>query len=164
MKKIVTGTALILLLCLIAGPGILLGAEQPAPVPRQPGYGYNCGGTGPGVTGGYGFASQVADVLGLNVNDVVESFRAGQSYAEIAEVNKIQRSDFIAKLIQNHQTRLAEAVEEGYLTPEQAEWRQENLTARIADLVDYRYDDNSPRGRGWGGIGRGHGRGFNRSF
>lgn len=89
-------------------------------------------GPGPRIFGGV----DLAEVLGISQDELRDAFSAGQTIAEIAEANGIDVNDVIDALVEANEQRLAEAIEEGRLTQEQADERSQEATERITDLVN----------------------------
>ncbi|MGE3621880.1 MAG: hypothetical protein AB7L84_15605 [Acidimicrobiia bacterium] len=92
-----------------------------------------------------------AEALGISEDDLRTALRDGQSLAEVAEANGVDRQAVVDALVAQAEARLDDAVADGDLTDEQAASRKEDLAERIGSIVD---------GEGpFGGGGPGHGGG-----
>lgn len=92
---------------------------------------------------GLDLVEAVREALGLEPGEIRERLAAGESLAEIAEAEGIDRQAVIDAVVAAHQARLDEAVADGHLTQEQAD----ELAARFADRVDERVERGSAAGR-----------------
>jgi len=162
------GALAVLALAFFLAPTMLIGADYVPPNGFVgPGAGV-CGGPGfmgqGGFGAGYGLSWQVADILGMDANEVIKQFQAGKSYAEIAQEKGISKAQLEEKLLATHKARLDQYVTAGTLTPQQAKFMQDNMALRIKSMLDYKYTANNTWGfrgrRGFGGCGRGFGSGI----
>ncbi|MDK2824708.1 MAG: hypothetical protein PWQ67_2527 [Clostridia bacterium] len=162
MKKIAIGIIAVLTLALFLAPTVLFAdGNEIVPYSFGPRFmnGNFYGHMGPGMMmgrgfGGYGLSWQVADILKMDVNDVLKEVQAGKSYAEIAKAKGLSSSQLQEKLLAAHKVTLDEYVKAGFMTPEQVKFIQENMAIRIKYMIDYKYDSNTSfgfRGRGFGG-------------
>ncbi len=151
-KKLIllSGMALIVLLLAGLGGAALVYAQEPTPpIP----FGWHGGGRG-----GFGWADggqwtmfdTAAEALGLTPEELFAELRASKSLAEIAEeqgveIEAVQDAMNAARSEAMQQT-IKQAVEDGSMTQEQADWMLEGLEKGFF-----------PRGRGFG---RGRGRGY----
>jgi parvulin-like peptidyl-prolyl isomerase len=94
-------------------------------------------------------AQTLANALGISVDDLMEAKEAGQTPAEIAAANGVSRDDLVDTLVQAKQDRLAEAVEAGDLTQDEADAK----SADVEELVNAFVDGEGGHHRG--GPGRG---------
>lgn len=134
--------------------------EQGFFCPRWSQDGQTRGGFGPGYGGmmgrgmSYGLATQVADALGADVNDVVTELQAGKSYLEIAEAKNVKAEDLKKAVLNSHMEMLLEAKANGNLTQEQVDWMQ----GRLESSLDARLSQKGfIGGNGRGGFGGGCG-------
>lgn len=93
-------------------------------------------------------AQALADAIGISVDDLMAAREAGQTPAEIAEDNGVAREDLVDTLVQARQERLAEAVESGDLTQEEADEKAADIEEHVNALVD---GEGGRHGRGQGG-------------
>lgn len=100
------------------------------------------GGRNGGFGGGGSFNHDViAEVLGMTSEDLLAELEAGKTFAEIAEAQGITVEEIQAAMQEHRSVAMAEyveqALEDGDMTEEQAEWLREGLE-----------NDYYPRGRG----------------
>lgn len=95
----------------------------------------------------------VADLLGVELDDLKEQLQAGATLAEIAEANGVEVSAVVDLIVEQKTARIDQAVENGKLTAERAA----ELKAELPELVETRVNEGRPD-RGEGGHHRGHGR------
>ena len=95
----------------------------------------------------------VAEVLGLDADDLAAQLKDGASLAEIAGEAKVQ--SVIDALVAEHNTRIDEAVADGRLSEERAE----EVRAAVADRVEAMVNGEHPAGIAPFGMDRFHGRG-----
>ena len=112
--------------------------------PRGPGNGR---GHGHSRAGKHLALDVAAETLGLDEAVLRERLRAGESLAEVAEAEGVELSTLTGALQAEAEERLAQAVEDGRLTQEQADERKAGLPERIADAVQR---EGLGRGRGHG--------------
>ena len=99
----------------------------------------------------------LADALELSVEDIEARFEAGETLWEVAADEGLSEGELQELMLSAHTEALETAVDEGWLTAEQAEWMNERM-----DLMwDREYNHCGGRstyggGRGW----RGHGMGW----
>jgi polyhydroxyalkanoate synthesis regulator phasin len=96
-----------------------------------------------------------AEVLGLTEDELREALATeGATLADVAEEQGVDPGALVDALVQAAEERIAEAVEEGRVTQEEADERVGDLEERITELVQ---TDWPVRGDGAGrGPGRGH--------
>jgi len=157
---ILAGVALIVLLLAGLGGAALVFAQEPTPpIP----FGWHGGGRGWGGFGGRGMGGSAwagggpwtmfdtaAETLGLTPEELFAEMLAGKSLAEIAEEQGLEveevydamnaaRTEAIPEIIE-------QAVEDGSLTQEQADWVLEGLEQGF-----FPRGRGFSSGRGWGG-------------
>jgi uncharacterized protein (DUF433 family) len=86
----------------------------------------------------------IADVLGISVEELESARTDGTRLSELAEANGVEISDVEAAIAEYHAEVIAQAVEDGTITQEQA---------------DQMLEHQGSKGPGVGGQGRGRGRG-----
>lgn len=118
-----------------------------------PGFGHRRGhrGGGPGL-------DTAAEFLGMDVEDLRTQLHDGATLADIAGT---QTDDLIAALVSDAQERVAQAVEEGRITQDEADEKLAEIAQRITDMVNGERPERpqGERGPGRGGPGRGFGPG-----
>ena len=97
---------------------------------------------------------ELLDLLGIEGEALREAFSEGQTLADVAETQGVDVQSVIDLLVGNAEDRIAQAVEDGKLTAEEAEEKLAEITDKVTDKVN--------NGGGFGKHGRGghgHGRG-----
>lgn len=139
---VLTGVALVVLLLAGLGGATLVFAQKPtSPIP----FGWQGGGRGMGgfggrgMMGGFGGAGggqwtmfdMAAETLGLTPEELFAELREGKSLAEIAEEQDLEVEDVYDAVNEARAEAIPEfieqAVEDGSLTQEQADWMLEGL-------------------------------------
>ena len=159
MKKrfmILAGAALavVLLGAALAAPAFAQGPTSPMP------YGYGGRGCG-GFEGEHGGMLDIlAEVLDMTPEEIFAELEAGKTIVEIAAEHGVELADLVDALIAPRTEALAQAVENGYLTQEQADW----LLEHTREGLEWRLSNNLFGFGGFGGFGMGRGhRGGGRS-
>lgn len=93
------------------------------------------GGRGGHLGRGPGFEA-AAEALGLEADAVKEALRDGTTIADLAEQQGVDVQTVIDAMVAEAQERIAQAVENGRLTQEQADERLADITERITDVVN----------------------------
>jgi len=157
LKKVLIGVSLVVVLALgIAG--IVLAQE-----PTQPGGGFcrfggSCGGLGMGGFGYHGtMPSILAEELGMTLDELYAALEDGKTIAEIAAEQDVSLEDLVAALVAQRTKDLNQAVADGDLTQEQADWMLEEM----AEHLTWRLENSGVGGLGGygGGCGTRGGRG-----
>lgn len=142
MKKTILVTIIVLLALAALGVGVAF-AQGTTPPTQAGGYGWM-----------HDYIEQaLATKLGLTEEQVEEQFAAGKSMYDIALDNGIKQEDLTAFFNDVHQEAFAEAVKDGVVTQEQADWMLQGMQNRGAFGTG-----NCPMHNGQGGYG--YGRGF----
>jgi hypothetical protein len=148
MKKIlVIGTIAAVALIALAAAGFAYAQSQTPPAPAYPGY-------GPGMMGGYGgmmggsggmmgggwdgqtgpmhdsMIAAFADVLDLTPEELQDRLTAGETLWQIAEAQGISEEEFGELWFDAHTAALEQAVADGLITQEQADWMSEHMRTR----------------------------------
>jgi hypothetical protein len=145
MKKTILITSIVLLALTVLGVGVAF-AQGTTP-PAQ---------TGTGWMHEY-IEKALASKLGLTEAKVEEQFAAGKTMYQIALDNGIQEADITAFLNDVHKEAFANAVKDGVVTQEQADW----MLQRMQNMGGYGAGQgNCPMHNGQGGYGRGMGPGM----
>ena len=179
MKKILIGVALFAIVGLALGAaGFVYAQSQTPPEPfYSHGFGYGHGRGMMGAFGDYGHSmwgdgddgcwmggddhdgpvheavvSALADALGLSVEEIEERHDAGESMWEIAEAQGLSSEEAYQLMLSVHEAAMEEAVAEGWLTEEQAEWMQEHQE-HMREMWDRdgEFEGYGPRGGHCGG-------------
>ena len=96
-------------------------AQDPAP---KPGVGFGCGGRGFGLWGGdWSLFDTTAEVLGLTPEELFGELHGGKTLADVAgdDLEKVQEAMQAARA-EGMQEAIQQAVEDGRITQERAEW------------------------------------------
>ena len=129
------------------------------------GYGRMGGGSGPGwMGGGFGLMAeyrdlihtQIAEALGLTLDELNAELAAGKTPFVIAQEKGIDFAKVQEAMQAAHAEALKQAVEDGKLTQEQADW----MLARQAQMRAWQASGERPFGPGMMGRGFGAGGGF----
>lgn len=131
---------------------VLLGAAVAMPAfaqePTLPGA-YGPGGCG-GFGGEYGGMLDIlAEVLGMTPEEIFAELEAGKTIAEIAADQGVELAELVDALIAPRAEALAQAVEDGRLTQEQADW----LLEHMREGLEWRLSNNVFGFGGFGGFG-----------
>ena len=92
----------------------------------------------------------VTDLLGIDAETLRAELAAGSTLAEVAVANGVSTDDLVAALVAEAAERIAEHVEEGSLTEEEAAAKLADITDRVSERV------NSVAPIGGEGHGPGH--------
>jgi len=90
---------------------------------------------------------EIADVLGVSVEDLVAQKSDGATLSEIAEANGADVADVVAVIVENKTERIDAAVESGRVTAEESAEKLDGLEERVQTRVE---DGRSERGDGEG--------------
>jgi hypothetical protein len=88
---------------------------------------------------------ETAQILGIEVREVIGALEDGQSLAQIAEANGMAVDDYKAALTAAVQAKLAEAVENGRITQERADAMIEKFNETVDRIINHVPDDDGPR-------------------
>lgn len=145
--------------------GIVGATSAYAQGPAGPGYGMMGGGRGPGEGRGFGFGDAeleaAAKALGMTADELSSALKDGKTLLDLADAAGVDINDVHAAIQAVHvtemQDRIAQAVADGTITQEKADWMLEGL-------------GKGYMGGGFGGFGsgfggpRGHGAGYGNGF
>jgi hypothetical protein len=135
----------LLLALVIAALGVALVpvALAQGTTPAQPGTGCPMGGFGMGgsrggrMMGADGtMMAGVAELLELSVEEIHAQRLAGESLAQIAEAQGVDRATLVEALLDTRQTALDALVKDGRLTRAQADAMIEHMTGMVETMVD----------------------------
>lgn len=119
---------------------------------RGPGMAGRAGGPGGlGMAGRYLALDVAANTLGLTEQELLAELREGRSLADVAEDKGVPIDQLKADLQAAAEDRLAQAVEDGRITQEQADERKAGIAERIAEAVEREGRRGPGRGHGHGG-------------
>jgi hypothetical protein len=140
------------LVLVVAGAALAQGSTPPSD--DFCAQGETCGGFGMGghgMMGGLGYhgtmPSILADALGMTVDELYEALADGKTVAEIAEEQGVELADVVAAVIAPRVEQLEQAVAEGNLTQEQADWMIEEMTEHMT----WRFENSGLGDGGYGG-------------
>jgi hypothetical protein len=165
-KKVLIGISLAVVLVLSVV--VIVFAQEPT----EPGEGFcpfggTCGRLGGGFgMGGFGYRgtmpSILAEELGMTLDELSAALAEGKTVAELAAERGVSLEDLVAALIAQRAEALSQAVADGDLTQEQADWMLEEMTEHLAwrlENVGWGGDGGGcgMRGGGWGMQGSGQG-------
>ena len=178
MKKTLVGLAVIGIFVLSLGlAGYAYAHSETPPNPDYPnrygmmgGYGtYGPNGYGQTMMGGRGLGMMgwtgqegpmhetmiavFAEALGLSVDEIEARHDAGETLWDIAIAEGLSPEEIQELMFSSHDAALQEAVEAGWLTPEQAEW----MDGHMNQMWDGEYSNHCGGGTGYGPAGRWHG-------
>ena len=118
MKKTFLITSIVLLALAALGVGVVF--AQGTKPPTQNGYGWM-----------HDYIEQaLANKLGLTEEQVEEQFAAGNTLYQIALNNGVKQEDLAAFMNDVHQEAFANAVKDGVMTQEQADWMLQRMQNR----------------------------------
>ncbi|RMF29377.1 MAG: hypothetical protein D6759_13985 [Chloroflexi bacterium] len=148
--KALVGIALAALV-LVSGLGVASAFAQtdspPQPWPPRPffgdegGFGF-CPMGGPfggwmmGAPASGGLVGITAEVTGLSVDEVVAALQEGKSLAQIAEEAGVEPATIVEAAIAPRSEALAQAVANGWITQEQADWMLEQMREHLRDRLE----------------------------
>jgi hypothetical protein len=118
MKKTIVITSLVLLALAVLGIGVVF--AQGTKPPTQNGYGWM-----------HDYIEQaLAAKLGLKEDQVEEQFAAGETMYQIALDSGVKQEDLAAFMNEVHKDAFANAVSNGVLTQQQADWMLQRMQNR----------------------------------
>jgi hypothetical protein len=113
-------------------------ALQEARPDHFPGFG-PWSGRGPFAIGG-SLLEEAADAIGIEVDDLLDAVRDGQTIAEVAEAEGVDPQTVIDAIVAQARERFDEAVADERLDQEDADEHLADLTARITEFVNEGFD------------------------
>lgn len=78
----------------------------------------------------------LADFMGMDADELRDAVADGQTLAEVAQAQGVSEDDLKAFLLDKYEERLAQTVEDGEITQEQADEKLESASDRIDDLIN----------------------------
>jgi hypothetical protein len=109
------------------------------------------GAMGPGRDGFAGgpensLLAVAAQELGMSVQELGDEMQEGKSIAAVAGEQGVDVQTISQAYIDQHTEQLNEAVEDGRITQERADWMLEQMEERLPDLLDSTWEDCAPGG------------------
>ena len=92
-------------------------------------------------------AGEIAEILGLEGNEIREALRNGSSIAELAEAQGIESAEVVDAIVARAEERLDTAVENGRIDVTQAAEMLTRTAERAEDLVNGEIEFGGRRGR-----------------
>jgi len=116
-------------------------------------------GPGAGLGRAYGsMMDSVSKLLGMDPAEVRTERQSGKSLSQIAESKGVTEDKLVDSIVEQRKAHLNQAVADGMMTEEQAEYCEENVEQRVKDSVA-RTTVGPADGRGSKGMGRAAGMG-----
>ena len=139
------------------GPGSMWGSDNSGygRGGMMGGYGGMMGGRGH-FGGGYmmgdGFfmLDIIAQELSMTTEEVQAELANGVTIAQLAGTHDVAVEDLIAAVSAAHQDYLNQAVADGWMTQEQADWMQEHMADMFDDHINQSWGQGSGSGQGYG--------------
>lgn len=103
---------------------------------RSNSYGLSWPGLGQGTAYLFAQNRELLSMLGLTADELQAELRAGNTIADIADDQDVDVDDVIDLLLEQAEERVADQVEDGRLTEDEAEKIRRNLKSDIEDLVE----------------------------
>jgi hypothetical protein len=123
-------------------------------MPNGRGHGPGHPGRGLGHLGKHLALDVAASTLGMTEAELLTELREGRSLADVAEEKGVSLETLKSELQKAAEERLAQAVEDGRLTQEEADEKKAELAERIADAVEREGLPGRGHGHGWGPGGK----------
>lgn len=108
---------------------------------------------------GGSMSEQIANALGITMDELISARMEGKSVADLAKEKGIKEDKLIADLLQARKTELEQLVKDGKITQEQMDIMMEHMEFNIKEAIQ-RNMVGPMKGHG-GKKGMGHGRGWN---
>jgi hypothetical protein len=114
-------------------------------------------GMGPRGIGGHGQLEAVSELLGLTPQELMTELRDGKSIASLAVEKGVDTQVIVDAIIADLQEHLNEAVADGKLTQQRADWMLEQAREQVPEMLDKTFEAPADGGFRRGGPGRGWG-------
>jgi len=142
MKKLVAIAVVLGVLAVLGIGATIAFAQGPTPTPTSP---FGWGMHGPGMMGFWGVNTEwqtkmheaVAKALGLTLDQLNAELRAGKTIAQIAQAKNIGLSKLHDDVEAAHKALLQQAVKDGKLTQQQADWMIQRMDAMDKYMDQY---------------------------
>jgi polyhydroxyalkanoate synthesis regulator phasin len=102
--------------------------------------------------GGDSLTSIAADELDMSLTDLLTELQGGKSIADVAGEKGVDVQNIVDAYIAQVQERLDEAVADGRITQNQADWQLEQVEERVHDQLNSTWEDHSWGERHPGGM------------
>jgi len=102
--------------------------------------------------GGDSLTSIAADELDMSLTDLLTELQDGKSIADVAGEKGVDVQNIVDAYIAQVQERLDEAVADGRITQNQADWQLEQVEERANDQLNSTWEDHSWGERHPGGM------------
>lgn len=89
-----------------------------------------------GFKSGIHMMQEIANILGLDEQTLVDALKEGKTIAEVAQENGITEEELVQQLIEVQSTAIDEKVSEGVLSQEQADQMKADLDERISNMME----------------------------
>lgn len=119
-------------------------AEAPADGQTPP---EGCIGGPGGRHGGPGLEA-MAEAIGITEDELQTALQDGSTPAEVAEENGVSRDELIDAVVASIEEHVAQEVEDGELTQEEADEKLAEIEDRAGDIVDGVRPEGGPMGHG----------------
>ena len=105
---------------------------------------------------GFSLVDAAAEATGLTEDEVIAALQEGQTFAQIAEAQGVDSQALVDAFLADREAALEQAVADGWLTQEQADWMLAEMTEHVSERVTQPWTPHSSgAGRmGHGGFGR----------
>lgn len=108
---------------------------------------------GPGMLGrGDNLLSIAADALNLSTTELLTELQGGKSIADVATEKEVDTKVMVDAYITQLEENLDEAVSEGRITQNQADYQLERATERVTEQLENTWEGGSRGGRHGGGM------------
>ncbi len=105
---------------------------------------------------GFRGAGEIAEILGMEPQELAEALQSGQTLADVAATQGISTDDLVDAIVDNIEEHVADAVEAGRMDEDKAAEILEGAEDRAEDVVNGEVEFGR-RGHGRGGPGGGQG-------
>jgi hypothetical protein len=95
-----------------------------------------------------------AEKLEMSVEDLHAELKDGKSIAEVAEEKSVDTQEIIDSYLAQLEEDLTQAVEDGKITQNQADWMLEQATERVPEQLENTWEGRFPGGKRPGGMPR----------
>lgn len=95
-----------------------------------------------------------AEALDMSVEDLHAELKDGKTIAEVAEAEGVDTQEIIDAYLARLEESLTQAVEDGKITQNQADWMLEQATERAPEQLENTFEGRFPGGKRPGGMQR----------
>ncbi len=154
MKRTLTVAAV--LVAVVLAVGVLAGSVLAAPPNPQASPTPGVPGTGPGWMRGFGrggmswagIEDEVLTLLGLTREQLIAERQAGKSLVQIAASKGISEQQLVDAILAAKRADLDQAVRDGRITQQQADWMYENMQQMVPQMVNQTGSGHTGRWKG----------------